>query len=83
MAVSVKIKNLAPGAYFNAGPVEVVVLEHFTDCLLYTSVKTAGLDVKKFYLVSTDGEVATADFAIDLIWNLAEVLSLIHIYTAQ
>lgn len=31
MAVSVKIKNLAPGAYFNAGPVEVVVLEHFTD----------------------------------------------------
>ena len=31
MAVSVKIKNLAPGAYFNAGPVEVVVMEHFTD----------------------------------------------------
>ncbi|MFQ9917204.1 MAG: hypothetical protein ACLRWQ_13270 [Flavonifractor plautii] len=31
MAVSAKIKNLAPGAYFNAGPVEVVVLEHFTD----------------------------------------------------
>ena len=28
MAVSAKIKNLAPGAYFNAGPVEVVVLEH-------------------------------------------------------
>lgn len=39
-------------------------------------VKTAGLDVKKFYLVSTDGEVATADFAIDLIWNLAEVSSM-------
>lgn len=31
MAVSAKIKNLAPGAYSNAGPVEVVVLEHFTD----------------------------------------------------
>lgn len=31
MAVSAKIKNLAPGAYFNAGPAEVVVLEHFTD----------------------------------------------------
>lgn len=31
MAVSAKIKNLAPGTYFNAGPVEVVVLEHFTD----------------------------------------------------
>lgn len=31
MAVSAKIKNLAPGAYFNAGPVEVVVLEHFAD----------------------------------------------------
>lgn len=31
MAVSAKTKNLAPGAYFNAGPVEVVVLEHFTD----------------------------------------------------
>ena len=31
MAVSAKIKNLAPVAYFNAGPVEVVVLEHFAD----------------------------------------------------
>ena len=30
-------------------------------------VKTAGLDVKKFYLVSMDGEVVTADFAVDLI----------------
>ena len=29
-------------------------------------VKTAGLDVKKFYLVSMDGEVVTADFAVDL-----------------
>lgn len=38
--------------------------------------KTHGLDVKKFFLVSTDGEVATADFAIDLIWKLAEGSSL-------
>lgn len=34
-------------------------------------VKTAGLDVKKFYLVSTDGEVVTADFAVDLICKVA------------
>lgn len=32
--------------------------------------------MKKFFLVSTDGEVATADFAIDLIWKLAEGSSL-------
>lgn len=38
--------------------------------------KTHSLDVKKFFLVSTDGEVATADFAIDLIWKLAEESSL-------
>ena len=31
MAVSVKIKNLAPGAFFNAGPAVVTVLEHFAD----------------------------------------------------
>lgn len=34
-------------------------------------VKTAGLDVKKFYLVSTDGEVVTADFVVDLICKVA------------
>lgn len=34
-------------------------------------VKTAGLDIKKFYLVSTDGEVITADFAVDLICKVA------------
>ena len=32
-------------------------------------VKTAGLDVKKFYLVSTDGEVVTADFKVAT-WNV-------------
>lgn len=31
MAISARIKNLAPGAVFDAGPAEVVVLEHFTD----------------------------------------------------
>ena len=38
--------------------------------------KSYGQKIKKFYLVSTDGEVATADFAIDLIWKLAEGSSL-------
>lgn len=38
--------------------------------------KTYGLDIRKFYLVSTDGEVVTADFAVDLIWKLAEESSL-------
>ena len=37
--------------------------------------KSHGLGVKKFYLVATDGEVVTADFAVDLVckvasWNL-------------
>ena len=31
MAVSAKIKNLAPGAFFNAGPAVVTVLEQFAD----------------------------------------------------
>ncbi len=38
--------------------------------------KSHGQDVRKFYLVFTDGQVATADFAIDLIWKLAEHSSL-------
>ena len=29
--VKEKIKNLAPGAFFNAGPAVVTVLEHFAD----------------------------------------------------
>lgn len=38
--------------------------------------KSSGKGIKKFYLVFTDGQVATADFAIDLIWKLAEESSL-------
>lgn len=38
--------------------------------------KSYGKEIKKFYLVFTDGQVATADFAIDLIWKLAEESSL-------
>ena len=33
--------------------------------------KSYGQKIKKFYLVSTDGEVVTADFAIDLVRNVA------------
>lgn len=33
--------------------------------------KTYGQSVKKFFLVSTDGEVVTADFAVDLICKVA------------
>lgn len=40
MAVSARIKNLAPGAVFDAGPVEVVVLEHFTDGRTLLAAKT-------------------------------------------
>ena len=29
--VKERIKNLAPGAFFNAGPADMVVLEHFAD----------------------------------------------------
>lgn len=31
MSVNVKVKHLAPGVFFDAGPVEMVVLEHFAD----------------------------------------------------
>lgn len=40
MAVSAIIKNLAPGAVFDAGPVEVVVLERFTDGRTLLAAKT-------------------------------------------
>lgn len=33
--------------------------------------KTYGQSVKKFFLVSTDGKVVTADFAVDLICKVA------------
>lgn len=31
MAVNVKIKDLAPGAFFDIGPAKVLILEHFTN----------------------------------------------------
>ena len=31
MTVRAKLKDLAPGTVFNAGPIDVRVLEHFTD----------------------------------------------------
>lgn len=70
-----KVNGLRTVYFFYVG---VLVMKKMTirKMLENIVVKTAGLDVKKFYLVSTDGEVATADFAIDLIWNLAEVSSM-------
>lgn len=34
-------------------------------------VNSAGQDIKKFHLVSTDGEIVTADFAVDLVCKVA------------
>ena len=31
MSVNVKVKHLAPGVFFDAGPVELAVMEHFAD----------------------------------------------------
>lgn len=65
----------SPSQFFYAGD---LVMKKMTIRKMLENIvaKTHGLDVKKFFLVSTDGEVATADFAIDLIWKLAEESSL-------
>ena len=67
MAVSVKIKNLAPGAYFNAGPVEVVVLEHFTDGRTLLAAKepigNRPFTVRPFTYDRTDPEPNPNNFA--------------------
>ena len=67
MAVSAKIKNLAPGAYFNAGPVEVVVLEHFTDGRTLLAAKepigNRPFTVRPFTYNRTDPEPNPNNFA--------------------
>ena len=67
MAVSAKIKNLAPGAYFNAGPVEVVVLEHFTDGRTLLAAKepigNRPFTVRPFTYDRTDPEPNPNNFA--------------------
>lgn len=67
MAVSAKIKNLAPGAYFNAGPVEVVVLEHFTDGRTLLAAKepigNRPFTVRPFTYNRVEPEPAASNFA--------------------
>ena len=65
--VKEKIKNLAPGAFFNAGPVVVTVLEHFADGrTLLAAKKPIGnrpFTVRTFTYDRTDPEPNPNNFA--------------------
>lgn len=73
MAVSARIKNLAPGAVFDAGPVEVVVLEHFTDGRTLLAAKTPignrPFTVRPFTYNRKDPEPNPNNFAFATIRN--------------
>ena len=60
----------SPSQFFYVG---VPVMKKMTIRKLLENIvaKSYGQKIKKFYLVSTDGEVVTADFAIDLVQNVA------------
>ena len=60
----------SPSQFFYVG---VPVMKKMTIRKLLENIvaKSYGQEIKKFYLVSTDGEVVTADFAIDLVQNAA------------
>lgn len=65
--VKEKIKNLAPGAFFNAGPAVVTVLEHFADGRTLLAVKepigNRPFTVRPFTYDRTDPEPNPNNFA--------------------
>lgn len=73
MAVSARIKNLAPGAVFDVGPAEVVVLEHFTDGRTLLAAKTPignrPFTVRPFTYNRQDPEPNPNNFAFATIRN--------------
>lgn len=67
MAVNAKIKDLAPGAVFDIGPVKVVILEHFADgTSLLAATEPIGnrpFTVRPFTFRRADPEPAANNFA--------------------
>lgn len=67
MSVKVKILDLAPGAFFDIGPVKVKVMEHFTDGkTLLTATEPIGnrpFTVRPFTFRRADPEPAANNFA--------------------
>lgn len=67
MAVNAKIKDLAPGAVFDIGPVKVKVMEHFADGkTLLTATEPIGnrpFTVRPFTFRRADPEPAANNFA--------------------
>lgn len=65
--VKEKIKNLAPGAFFNAGPADMVVLEHFADGRTLLAAKepigNRPFTVRPFTYNRTDPEPNPNNFA--------------------
>ena len=65
--VKERIKNLAPGAFFNAGPVDMVVLEHFADGRTLLAAKepigNRPFTVRPFTYNRTDPEPNPNNFA--------------------
>lgn len=65
--VKERIKNLAPGAFFNAGPVDMVVLEHFADGRTLLAAKepigNRPFTVRPFAYNRTDPEPNPNNFA--------------------
>ena len=66
--VKEKIKNLAPGAFFNAGPAVVTVLEHFADGRTLLAAKepigNRPFTVRPFTYDRTDPEPHPSTFAV-------------------
>ena len=65
--VKARIKDLAPGASFNAGPVELVVMEHITDgrtlLAAKTTIGTRPFTVRPFTYNRMEPEPAANNFA--------------------
>lgn len=65
--VKARIKDLAPGASFNAGPVELVVMEHITDGRTLLAAKTTignrPFTVRPFTYNRMESEPAANNFA--------------------
>lgn len=70
--VKEKIKNLAPGAFFNAGPAVVTVLEHFADGRTLLAAKepigNRPFTVRPFTYNRMEPEPAANNFAFSTLW---------------
>ena len=75
--VKEKIKNLAPGAFFNAGPADMVVLEHFADGRTLLAAKepigNRPFTVRPFTYNRTDQTYDGIEIAADVAFSGQEV----------